>query len=382
MTRFQSRASFPPNLLALIMSPLVIKVGENIRKDLSRIASTWALPELLRILQDPSNSHYIELGDLAKLKGAVTSASANLATITAAVLNHWMVQADEFSHIDWSSPSLSDDAQEYAGILAYAHHQIWLTLSQNASVGLPIQHGVTGQLVSLMSGKQISAYGVLLDRPPTIKLTVGDGLKELRVTAKQAVMSVERILLHGMMVKSHKRTLAQLGPTPFTIVVPLNSLCTRAVEEPLSVSTRLPISNPQLPETIPLPRSAEEVLASDRIHATGSIACNTRPDTGDMISAGEDSDMQAASDDDEYDTLAEREELATLASMVQNSEPSNHGPEQVLLSQALGIQLDYVQAEHHHNSSLPTRVFDDIFHVQNRLLKTLSKMHSAFNSFA
>ena len=121
----------------------------------------------------------------------MTSASANLATITAAVLNHWMVQADEFSHIDWSSPSLSDDAQEYAGILAYAHHQIWLTLSQNASVGLPIQHDVTGQLVSLMSGKQISAYGVLLDRPPTIKLTVGDGLKELRVTAKQAVMSVE-----------------------------------------------------------------------------------------------------------------------------------------------------------------------------------------------
>jgi len=364
------------------MSPLVIKVGENIRRDLSRIASTWALPELLRILQDPSNPHYIELGDLAKLKGAVTSASANLATITAAVLNHRLVQADKFSNIDWSSPSLPDDAQEYAGILAYAHHQIWLTLSQNASVGLPIQHGVTGQLVSLMSGKQISAYGVLLDRPPTIKLTVGDDLKELKVTEKQAVISVERILLHGMMVKSHKCTLAHLGPTPFTIVVPLNSLRTRAVEEPLSVPPQLPMSNAQPPETIPLPRSVDEVLASDGIHAAGSIACNARPDTEDMISADEDSEMQAASDDDEYDTPAEREELATLALMVQNSEPSNHGPEQVLLSQALGIQLDYIQAKHHHNSFLPTRVFDDIFHVQNRLLKTLSKMHSAFNSFA
>ena len=67
----------------------------------------------------------------------------------------------------------------------------------------------------------------------------------------------------------------------------------------------------------------------------------------------------------EYDTLAERQELANLASMVENSETSNHSPEQVLISQALGIQLDYVQAKHHHNSSLPTRVFDDIFHVQN-----------------
>ena len=54
----------------------------------------------------------------------------------------------------------------------------------------------------------------------------------------------------------------------------------------------------------------------------------------------------------------------------------------MLLSQALGIQLDYIQAKHHNNSFLPTHVFDDIFHVQNRLLKTLSKMHSAFNSFA
>jgi len=148
----------------------VIKVGENIQRE--RVASTWALPELLRIVQDPSDPHYIDLGHLCKLKGAVTSASANLATITTAVLNHCMVQEDKFSNINWSSPSLPD-AQEYAGILAYAHHEIWLTLSQNASVGLPVQYGVTGQLVSLMSGKQISAYGVILDHPSTIKLTVG-----------------------------------------------------------------------------------------------------------------------------------------------------------------------------------------------------------------
>jgi hypothetical protein len=357
------------------MSPLVIKVGENIRRDLSRVASTWALPDLLRIVQDQANPHYIDLGHLAKLKGAVTSASANLATITAAVLNHRMVQEDKFSNIDWSSPSPPDDAQQYAGILAYAHHEIWLTLSQNASVGLPIQHGVTGQLVSLMSGKQVSAYGVLLDHPKTIKLTVGDNLKELKVTDKQAVISVNRVLLDGMMVKSHKRTLAQLGPAPFTIVVPLSSLRTRAAEEPLPVSTQLSMSIPQLPENIPLPKSAEEVLASDGLHVIGSTVGKTELDAVDTISADEDSD-------DEYDTLAEREELGTLALMVQNPEPSNHDPAQVSLSQVLGIQLDYIQAESHQNSLLPTRVFDDIFHVQNRLLKTLSKMHSAFNSFA
>ena len=217
----------------------------------------------------------------------------------------------------------------------------------------------------------------MLDQPPTIKLTVGDSLKELRVTDKQTVISVERVLLDGMMVKSHKRTLAQLGPAPFTIIVPLSSLRTRAVEEPLLCSTQPSMSITQLPDNIPLPRSAEEVLASDGIHAT-SIVDNTRLGIGEMISANDDS----VASDDEYDTQAEREELGNLVLMVQDSEPSNHGPEQISLSQALGIQSDYIQPEHHHNSFLPTRVFDDIFHVQNRLLKTLSKMHSAFNSFA
>ncbi|KIM88469.1 hypothetical protein PILCRDRAFT_3452 [Piloderma croceum F 1598] len=113
VTHFHSQASLPPNLLALIMSPLVIKVGEHIQRDLSHIASSWGLLELLKILQDPFDPHYIDLGHLAKLKGAVTSASTNLATITAAVLNHCMVQEDKFSNIDWSSPSLPDDAQEY-----------------------------------------------------------------------------------------------------------------------------------------------------------------------------------------------------------------------------------------------------------------------------
>ena len=50
------------------------------------------------------------------------------------------------------------------------------------------------------------------------------------------------------------------------------------------------------------------------------------------------------SDDDKYNTPADIEELMTLVLMVQNSEPSNHDPEQVLLLQALKIQLDYIQA--------------------------------------
>jgi len=143
----------------------------------------------------------------------------------------------------------------------------------------------------------------------------------------------------------------------------LSSLRTRAVEEPLPCSIQPSMSITQFLDNIPLPRSAEEVLASDGIHAT-SIVDNTGLGIGEMISVNDDSEIQLASDD-EYDTQAEREELGILALMVQESEPSNHGPEQISLSQSLGIQLEYIQPKHHHNSFLPTCVFDDIFHVQN-----------------
>ena len=92
-----------------------------------------------------------------------------------------------------------------------------------------------------------------------------------------------------MMVKSHKHTLAQSGPAPFTIV-PLSSLRTRAVEEPLPCSIQPSMSITQLPDNIPLPRSAEEVLASDGIRAT-SIVDNTGLGIGEMISVNDDTEI-------------------------------------------------------------------------------------------
>jgi hypothetical protein len=38
-------------------------------------------------------------------------------------------------------------------------------LSAEKSVGLPVDKAVTGEMVSLMSGKRIAAYGILADQP-------------------------------------------------------------------------------------------------------------------------------------------------------------------------------------------------------------------------
>jgi hypothetical protein len=53
-------------------------------------------------------------------------------------------------------------------------------------------------------------------------------------------------------------------------------------------------------------------------------------------------------------------------------------PEQLLVPPATLTQPSALRP----NQMLPTRVFDDIFHVQDRLLRLLPKSHSAFKAFA
>ena len=54
----------------------------------------------------------------------------------------------------------------------------------------------------------------------------------------------------------------------------------------------------------------------------------------------------------------------------------------MLSSNVQDFNPGYVQQEYSENNPLYTRVFDDIFHVQNCLLKLLPKAHSGFNEFS
>ena len=155
---------------------------------------------------------------------ADSSATADLSTISAAVLSCQMLSSNNYAHIDWSWDAPTHDQLEYACLIAYASYCLWSILSQNACVGIPGQGGFTGQLVSLMSGRKIAAYGTLLNHSKTISIPVGGSVKELKVTKTHAVVSVSRVFIEGMIIKAQKHTLQQLGPTPFTILVPLKSL--------------------------------------------------------------------------------------------------------------------------------------------------------------
>jgi hypothetical protein len=83
VTQFSS--ALPPNLQALIMTTNVIKAGISVRSDLLQIARRWKLSEFYKSLLSNSDPCYIELGQLAMLKGAVSSANVDLATLVGVV---------------------------------------------------------------------------------------------------------------------------------------------------------------------------------------------------------------------------------------------------------------------------------------------------------
>jgi hypothetical protein len=58
-----------------------------------------------------------------------------------------------------------------------------------------------------------------------VPVLVGDAIKELKLTSKKAAVSIQKIVLNGLIVKAQKLSLEQLGPPPFSVVVPLKSLC-------------------------------------------------------------------------------------------------------------------------------------------------------------
>jgi hypothetical protein len=92
----------------------------SIRDSLCRIATVWEISELHKALLNVLESSYIELGQLAKLKGAVSSAIANLDTLTAVILQCHTSRSDEMGLADWASPSLTTDQKNFVALEAHA----------------------------------------------------------------------------------------------------------------------------------------------------------------------------------------------------------------------------------------------------------------------
>jgi hypothetical protein len=94
--------------LAVLSSSSFVQVGRGVRADLQRLANHWKLNELHAQL-DEEAPHFIELGELAKIKGAVSDGRASLASLSGIILLHSLHKTNEICPSLWSSAKLTSE---------------------------------------------------------------------------------------------------------------------------------------------------------------------------------------------------------------------------------------------------------------------------------
>ncbi|KAJ6579442.1 hypothetical protein B0H10DRAFT_2235691 [Mycena sp. CBHHK59/15] len=223
-------------------------------------------------------------------------------------------------------------------------------LMRQGSVGLPLQDEQIqpGQLVSLVIGQQVLAWGELVpsDAPWSVPGVAGS----IKITPAYTVIRLTNLFIPGFLVSKHKQTLQWLLDHGGHAVVQKRTLQTRAADAPLPVSedlslgvpapVNIPLSYPELPQVMP---------------TTATQVSDEQPEDPEIHS---DLDL----DDDEPEPTEDDCE-ATVINAIRHA--------QDIICQAAD-SLD----------PLVTRVLDDAYHFMDRLLRLLSKRHSPFKEFA
>ncbi|KAJ7174303.1 hypothetical protein C8R46DRAFT_88386 [Mycena filopes] len=235
----------PSPLLTVLHSEQIIKVGRNIGGDLAKLARDFPDYQL------PSKVNgklpgVVELGAFAKSKNAVPKGTASLSAITAAVLNVHL--SKEGRESPWDAPSLSADQRNYAASDAWVSLEIWRTLKDCASIGLPLSiAGPVGQAVSVYLWKQEVAQGIVVPQPRQFPISVGlENSQQVQLsvstTRTRALIEITNILAPKCILTHHKKTLEELkgSNVNFLAVVNISSLRTRSLEPPSAVYAGAP----------------------------------------------------------------------------------------------------------------------------------------------
>ncbi|KAF5382655.1 hypothetical protein D9615_003032 [Tricholomella constricta] len=355
VTQFKTPSSVPPCLRSVLVSDQIIKTGRAVRADLLRIAEAWSISELVVSLQK-SDTSSMELGTLAKLKGKISDASAGLAALCGIVLQKHLSKPDSLRFSQWSSAKLSDSQKNYAALDAYACWLIWKRLSTLPSTGLHVEENVPGQLIRAS--------------------------RTLNVTPSRTVILVEEVV----------------------VPVSRSSLRTRSAQPPVSAEKDLPTLHFVLPK--PFSTSAENNTPTPgsehnddfNIDLEGvdsedeSESSSDEWDEGNLpgfqtfelntVARASLSDPSISDDeygDDDFDTFLKNADLTSLTAL---DPPPDLDVPPLQSPRATENPPNLLHQPETVSGPLSSRLFDDLWHVQDRLLRLLPKSHSGFKAFA
>ncbi|KAF7304332.1 hypothetical protein HMN09_00835000 [Mycena chlorophos] len=318
----------PPCLRSVLTNPDIIKVGYRVRESMRAISQAWDL--------DSSKCRLVDLGQLAKLKGKLSNHSSSLQSLCGIILKS---RLPEMTRTTW------DGEVDARDILACGRDvecawRLWGILMLSGSTGLPLQEAdmQPGQLVTLVLQQRAVANGELVEHDGWLEVPDAERIK---ITPAYSVVRLTEILIPGCPIAKHRQTLQWLHEHNQHIAVQTRTLRTRASDPPQEGDE--PLTLPNIPDTSEIP---SEVPVAPQ-HATAE------PQMHDA----DESDLDFDDEEPSVDQL-EMELFGDL----------QHGREMLRQSDAA--------------SNIPSRVLDDVYHCMDRLLRLVSKKHSAYREFA
>ncbi|KAJ7204383.1 hypothetical protein GGX14DRAFT_646836 [Mycena pura] len=343
-SKFMSLAHFPPSLRAILTNPSIIKIGCGLRTALATLSTLYNDEELRKVVT-ARGGPLLELGLQAKLKGAVSNPSLPIHALVGIILGRAFTPLDN-SDPDLYSNNLHDEVE--------AIWQAYLKLAGQDSVGLPlteVQGREDGRLVAVVHGNKAVAEGVILgvhdgflevDQP-----AVGNKpayRQHIKISRTRTLIQITKVLVPNSIHRLHSQTVQFIYEKhDGQMVVAVSMLHTRNSTSPPSTTAV---------------ECAFSVPASGGSYDDSPIDFSNILSESSATSGGNDSPM---SNEDLPMSNEDTDDNSDIQESIQHAQNIIH----------LAAQDD----------TIPTRVLDDAFHFMDRLIRLLSKLHTAFKPF-
>ncbi|KAJ7066294.1 hypothetical protein C8F01DRAFT_1228372 [Mycena amicta] len=342
---FDVASHVPLALKSVLTHPRIVKFGHEITASARRLSSTWQL-------SIPASS-LVDLGKLAKLKGAAADANCSLATLCGAVLN---LRLHEPNPTTPPAP-ITSQVDDLACQVDCAW-SIQAALMRLGTVGIPLQPSQLrpAQLVALVIGNKTQAWGELVEHDGYLVIPNTQG--KVSVTPAYSVIKLTKVFVPGFIVAKHGQMLEWLETNGSHAVVQTRTLRSRAPEPPHPATESAHDHDLGTPAPIVIPSVAEQLAQDPPTHQDDvSRAVDLPPD----IDTASDADTDIEIMDECPEPTADSIKILPLDS-------GQHSPN--ILHQPQTAE------------TLATRVLDDAYHFMDRLLRLLSKKHPAYKEFA
>ncbi|KIK66912.1 hypothetical protein GYMLUDRAFT_55535 [Collybiopsis luxurians FD-317 M1] len=369
----------PLCLRSVLTSSHIIKIGHSIVPSILCIATALNMPDLMSIASE--NGPFLDLGKLAKVKGAVQDAYAPLNSLALTVLKQ---RLPELPNISLPAPIVGSKHWSRTSALHIdTIWQIYLSLIQCNLVSLRLHPSETqvSQLVTLVASCKEVAKGIILDHNGKVEVVMDEtgNTTQLKITPAYSLIQITRVLIPGSIVSKHNQTLQWIFEHGKKAVVQTRTLHTRPAIPPLPLD---PSSTSILGIPTPLPSLDPQSILS--IGPSQSLLGRSLPVSGnsedDLLpsNADNDEDEDREGEDDSYGYYSDDDNDIGRDFDDDDPEPT---PEELIVNSLQEAQ-DLLTQPQGSLGTLASRVLDDAFHFMDCLLRTLPKKHSAFKEFA